>query len=475
MAAFWDWVDRSFLKLASVKITVFILVGLLLLSIPGTLILQINMSNVDPALEYEYDFWKFGQWTQLFTAYHSFWYVGLIVILSMNLIACSVERWPGMWKMASAKPVAWARETFLRQPASLLHKWEINKQKANIRELESELLKVAKSFSRKACVTESTSETFQIFFQTGQWSRISNYLVHTSLLVIFAGAIISSMYGFEGAINIPAGSAVDSFIVFKEGKAAGLQPVPNGLVNEKKLGFKLAATDFKVEFYKDYPGRPKDFVSWLEVFEGNTSVLKKETRVNDPLIYKNFEFYQASYGRLGDYDIKFRMIGKKDPENNIFYIRSRLNEIQNVEKLKITVVPLYAATNLRGLGPAVQFTQVSAENKAVGEPFWVFQEAPLYDFRREVPWGVVVDEVKEIYFTGLQIGYDPGSPIYWLGCAGLLLGTFYALFVTHKKYFLRYENGEFYFSGTIHRLPSGFEQKVAKIASRFLHASKSIE
>src|SRR5450432_2489528 len=112
MTTFWNWVDRTWLQMASVKITLFVFLSLLLLAIPGTVVMQINISNVDPGVQYDYDFWKFGQLTQLFTAYHSFWYVGLVALLAMNLIACSVERWPQMWKLAMAKPVAWAKETF---------------------------------------------------------------------------------------------------------------------------------------------------------------------------------------------------------------------------------------------------------------------------------------------------------------------------------------------------------------------------
>ena len=75
-------------------------------------------------------------------------------------------------------------------------------------------------------------------------------------MVIFAGAIITALYGFEGAASIPAGSAVDTFLLFSEGKETGLKrPDPKNypagqvpLVNEKLLGFRLHAEDFRVEF-----------------------------------------------------------------------------------------------------------------------------------------------------------------------------------------------------------------------------------
>ena len=464
MTAIWNWVDRTWASLASVKLTIVILLGLFLLSIPGMVILQFNISNVDPGVQYDYDFWKFGQITQLFTAYHSFWYVGLMVLLSMNLIACSVDRWPQMWKLANAKPVAWAQPTFERQPEAFRHSW---KSAALGKEaLLKNLMEDLKKARVKPVLVEDGPDRFQIFFQTGRWSRVANYLVHTSLLVIFAGAILTALYGFEGAANIPAGRAVDTFILFKEGKASGLTRAPGGLVNERMLGFRLQAEKFNVSFYDDFRGRPKEFVSKLNVIEKDHVVASKVIRVNDPMEYKNYVFYQASYGRLGDYDIKMRVIGKKDPERDQFFVRTSLGELQQIDKLGLSVAPTYAVANLQGLGPAVQFQEVKGD-KPSGKPFWVLENYPEFDFRRkDVNYGIVVDEMEELFFTGLQIGYDPGAPIYWTGCFGMLLGTFYALFVTHKKYQLRFENGRFEFAGTIHRLPTGFEKQVAKWADR---------
>ena len=41
------------------------------------------------------------------------------------------------------------------------------------------------------------------FGQKGKFSRTGVYLVHLSILVIFAGAIIGSQLGFKGSVMIP--------------------------------------------------------------------------------------------------------------------------------------------------------------------------------------------------------------------------------------------------------------------------------
>jgi cytochrome c biogenesis protein ResB len=167
---------------------------------------------------------------------------------------------------------------------------------------------------------------------------------------------------------------------------------------------------------------------------------------------------------MGDYKVRFRVLDRKDPLNRQASLSARLGEPQEADGVKL--VALQAADNLQSLGPGVLFQEVKGE-RPVGEAFWVLQRFPQFDFRRESPYAVVVDDVREVFFTGLQIGHDPGAPIYWLGCLGMLIGTFYALFVQHKKYYLRYERGQIDFTATIHRLPMGFEKGVARWADLF--------
>lgn len=457
-------IDRVWLNLASVKLTLVVFVALLLLAIPGTVVLQSNISNVDPGLQYDYAFWSFGQFTQLFTAYHSFWYVGLIALLALNLIACSVERWPQMFRMATQRPVRWSKETFAKQSPEYRQDWKSSLPK------EVALKKVLHVFDKKfqaPQILEDGPDSFQVFWQTGRWSRVANYLVHTSLLVIFAGAIVAALYGFEGAANIPAGAAVDTFLLFKEGKGSGLQVAEGGLPNERLFGFRLEAESFDVNFYEDYPGRPKDFISKLNVLEQGEIKASKVIRVNDPMTYKNFVFYQSSYGRMGDFQVRFRVVDKKAPLEKQKALGSKMGLAHEIKEYGVTVVPVRASLDVQSLGPGVQFQEMK-NGRPAGEAFWVLRDYPQFDLeRRKAPYGLILDDLRELYFTGLQIGYDPGAPIYWLGCFGMLLGTFYALFVKHKKFYLRFDRGEFELAGTIHRLPMGFEKEVAHWAEQF--------
>jgi cytochrome c biogenesis protein len=467
MERFWQSIDKIWSALASVKITFFTFIALLLLSIPGTIILQKNISSVDPGLEYSFDFWQWGQWFQLFTAYHSFWYVGLIILLALNLIACSVERWPSMWRLTLKKPVPLAPATLQKRAQKRIFQWDTRLNR-------EEFLAKAETFSNSSwfpsTVIKEEKEEVQVFWQKHRWTRMGNVVVHTSLLIIFFGAIVSSLYGFEGALNVPEASSVDTFLAFKEGNLSGLRSVKGGLPNERLMSFRLEAVDFQVEFYEDFPGRPKSFLTRLNAIDrGTGEILKSQTiRVNDPFEFRNFVFYQASYGQLGDYKLALRIINKKKPREDQSFQRVKMGEIFEVKHLEAKVIPVRAMMDVQGLGPGVQVQQVGDNDQLLGEPFWLLKNHPEYDFRDDNrSWGVVLDEVEEQYFTGLQVGHDPGAPIYWFGCFGMILGTFYALFWQHKKYHLIWtKDGKITFTASIHRLPVQFEKELVSESKR---------
>ena len=93
----------------------------------------------------------------------------------------------------------------------------------------------------------------------------------------------------------------------------------------------------------------------------------------------------------------------------------------------------------------------------------MLKDDPTFDFGRDSQYALVLDSYKALYFTGLQVGYDPGAPVYWFGCFGMLLGTFYALFFQHKKFHVVINGKKVYLTGSTHRLPFSFETEIKKL------------
>ena len=84
---------------SSLKLTIFLLIGLAVVSVIGTIIPQGN----PPPVEYlqAISQAKFELYSKLgfFNMYHSWWFVLLLYLLTLNLVACSLRRLPHDWKL----------------------------------------------------------------------------------------------------------------------------------------------------------------------------------------------------------------------------------------------------------------------------------------------------------------------------------------------------------------------------------------
>lgn len=89
--------------LSSVKLTIVLLILLAVISILGTVIPQ-GEGAVEFAKTLSPATFRFLSTLQLFDMYNAPWFRLLIAFLALNLIVCSINRFPSTWKRFSAKP-----------------------------------------------------------------------------------------------------------------------------------------------------------------------------------------------------------------------------------------------------------------------------------------------------------------------------------------------------------------------------------
>ncbi len=75
----------------SIRLTVFVLLTLAATSIVGTLIPQ-NGSPQDYILKYGDFLYRVFYVLDVFDMYHSWWFQLLVVVLTVNILACSIDR-----------------------------------------------------------------------------------------------------------------------------------------------------------------------------------------------------------------------------------------------------------------------------------------------------------------------------------------------------------------------------------------------
>lgn len=119
------------------------------------------------------------------------------------------------------------------------------------------------------------------------WRRPALCLLHSAVLLILFGALLTKLTGQQGEMTLRPGVAADSFTVDK----------PNGKC-EAQLPFTLTLDRFEVE---TYPGTksPMDFVSYLSITDGNTQT-KARISMNHILKHRHYRFYQSDYDEKGN-------------------------------------------------------------------------------------------------------------------------------------------------------------------------------
>ena len=185
---------------ASVKLTIVLLLSLASTSIIGTLIPQ----NEDPQAYFKAFggvLYRFFSLLDLFDMYHSWWFQLLIVMLTANVIICSIDR------MSANR-----RILFVRRPAFNPARFKNLKRRETITDHRTpEQLKetfhplISRRFRHSR--VETLEDGIAIYGEKGRWTRFGVYTVHLSVVILLIGGLIGSIFGFDGFVNIAKNGA----------------------------------------------------------------------------------------------------------------------------------------------------------------------------------------------------------------------------------------------------------------------------
>ncbi len=336
--------------------------------------------------------------------YHSSWFQALLVILTVNVILCTIERFPKTLKL-------WSHTESDLSPDRLLKFSMATKIKSSydfsqtIKAVQDNLARI---FKAVPIVVFNTDKQWSGIVQKGKASLFMVYGLHSMIVLILFGAFFGSVLGFKGMMNIVEGETENLVRLARKDKAI-------------KLPFDIRCDDFEVTFYKD--GTPKDYVSKVTVLKGDREVAHSEIRVNNPFTYEGITFYQASYGALIK-EAHVTFIDEK--EHREFKLKLTPHAPQPLGESRIMVHLLDFNENFSGFGPALAIALMEPGKKPEGS--WILAKFPRFHGNRIGKYRVVVNSFKTTFFTGLQVKRDPGVWIVIAGFCGFvafLMATFY--------------------------------------------------
>ena len=418
---------------ASVQLTVFVLLILAATSIIGTLIPQ-NQQPRDYLHAFGEFYYQLFAVLDFFDMYHSWWFQLLLMILTLNILVCSLDRLPGIWRMifAPANPLRPSRFRNAPARAEFVRDHSPTDSHDRVQRI------VSRVFGTLKQKTEGAKTHF--FGEKWRWNRLGVYVVHFSVILLLVGGIIGSLYGFDGFVNVAEGETVDTIRL-------------RGTDQMLRLPFQIRCDDFDVSFYET--GEPKEFRSKLTLLTpAGEELLSKDIIVNDPLRYQGISLYQASYGKLDPQPAAGSQLAATKFSLNFQSSASGMGYVRNLKINDTVDLPEKLGTfTLLHYLPQAEFGGQSMGEAIVGllksdsgqeEQILLPLQFPNFDKMRQ---GQVILSVvaplpgqvggggapEERFFTGLSVTKDPGVWVVYSGFILMIAGCFITFFMPHQQ------------------------------------------
>ena len=422
----------------SVQLTVFLLLSLALTSVIGTVIPQ----NESPdAYLHAYGAFRYQLLSALgvFDMYHSWWFQGLLMLLTVNIVVCSIDRLSRNWKLIFNRHPSVRPERFSSRVDARTF---TDKRRAEDLVAVYEPL-MARQFRHPQVIRSDDGAV--IYGEKGRLSRLGVYIVHLSVILLLIGGLVGSFFGFEGYVNIAEGETTDTIRIRNTGQL-------------HRLDFQIRCDDFNMELYDS--GAPKEYRSSLSIIDGGETVRQKDIIVNDPLRYRGINIFQSSYGKLppeqmppvrtpptasgpaDSYTLNLTSSGS----GMSYTATATVGEpVEIPEGLgKFVVMAYEAEATFRGMavGPALKGILTPED----GEPTEVLLPLKFANFDKMRGGEVVITvadqpqepftpapPAQERYYTGLQVTRDPGVWLVYSGFILMITGCFVTFYLSHQQ------------------------------------------
>lgn len=341
--------------------------------------------------------------------YHKWYFAVLLGLMAFNVVVCKLRGLP----------------QFVRKLKPPVHQAELKSDHAAPE--TARLIKEWAGANNMAVSEEKEAEGTTSFFAIRQpLQRWGDFILHVSIVGILAGNLLGALKGFEENLPIMEGTTT----------------------RMKNRPYEVALKDFDIEYYES-TGAPSLYASDLEVTKDGIVIGAKRIIVNEPLDIDRVRFYQASWGMTDEFrSARLHMAGK--------VIELKAREVVHIPNTPLSIranafYPTFdidqngraTTRDFEGKNPALQIDFLEKEELRVR--LWLLKNQPDVAFQvkdgqvipAKTPPPFFLIDVDPILFSGVQVGYDPGAPIFWFFSVILLIGLCLHFYLHERR--LRFE------------------------------------
>lgn len=491
-------VNRILDFLSSVRFGIVLLCVLVALSMLGMLIIQQNVQGFDayyasltPAEKLVYGTLGF------FDVYHSWYYNFLLLVLSLNIVLASIDRFPSAWSYIKEPKFSATRDFLLKQK----HNSVLNTRASNENEVVEHISRVFKKNGLSARITQSKESFyaidengkkdfsrienktfFSVFGERGKYNRLGAYIVHVALLTLFLGHFVALQTGFDADVTMTPGQISDQ-----------IQLIEFNLDKKEKfnvqLPFTIACTDIQQKLIN-----PNGEIGVQNTLDWRTQIVINDPEygetvadvsLNKPFSYRGYRFFQAQTIPVGNArTMKLELTPEKGGEPlTVDLMRNGTTNLPDGTKVEYeTFMPDFV---LNGGKPDTRSTEYNNPAAVLNITSTDGTKSKVYAFANKLPDNAPIGAAKAGYKWRLaefekaplahvlSIKYDPfqGAFIAWyFGGFGLMGALIFVFFFSHKRVWATVEKtGENDFAvtlgGNTNRNDFGFEDKFKKVVA----------
>jgi cytochrome c biogenesis protein len=440
---------RAVKLLSSVRFGVTLLVLLVVACMIGMLIMQQNVDGFDkyyaeltPAQKFLYG--KLG----FFDIYHVWYFNLLLLVLSLNIVLASIDRFPTAWTYIRRKKLD-PEPRWLRRQEQAAGVWlRGDDPAAAIARAEAAL----RGVRYKTTVTEKAGRWY-VFGERGAWNRLGAYSVHVALLTIFFGGFLTAQFGRVGNMPLEPGKSSD------EMKEQVFERDRFSVVNYK-LPFTVECTDIQQRLIrKDGPITADNTLDWLTRIRIKDAERGTETEalvhMNKPFDYRGHRFFQASFiadGKARQATVRVTPEGGGEGWD-VTLPRDGSAELPDGTRVEFKDFSANFSLGNRGEAAEATVYQNPAATLAVTRPGGAPARAIAFTpemverapFARQPVEGYtfrLVDYEKVPKAHVLSVQKDPGATVVYVGFGLLGLTLSAVFFFSHERVWALVEEGE---------------------------------
>mgnify|MGYP003460128547 FL=1 len=414
-----------FKKISNLNFSIFLLLLISSISILGTIIEQ------DESIDYykkNYPInemklieinWEIIQRFKLNQLYTNWFFITLLIIFCLSLIACTLST----------------------QLPSLKHarRWKFKKQISINNTLWQYRTPIIISPSSVIYFLNRTNyhafhQEYYIYSYKGLLGRLAPIFVHISLISILGGSLLGLFTGISFQEMIPVGEVFHLKNIIKSGL---ISYIPDDLIGK--------INTFTIEYNTNQS--IKQFYSNISILNKKKQVIKNQTiSVNKPLYFREFTFYQTNW----------QINGLKLKINNKYEIQVPIKKIINNNTVLWLTTFYYndedvISLMISGLKEPILYYEKTGQllqTVAIGE-IQTIHNIPI--------------QITEIITsTGLQIKKDPGVLIIYLSFFILMLSILIS-YTSYSQLWIIHSNNTIQIFGLTNRAELNFEEDTLKL------------